>query len=53
VTKGVIEAQTIQFWCRNPRLGLAIKARACKGVAKSEARESHFMLLGVWESVKE
>jgi hypothetical protein len=30
-----------------PRQGLA------KVQAKSEARESHFMLMGVWESVKE
>jgi len=30
-----------------PKQGLA-KARA-----KSEAQESHFMLLGVWESVRE
>jgi hypothetical protein len=33
--------------CYNPSLGLG------KVQAKSEARESHFMLLGVWESVRE
>ncbi len=39
--------------CRNPSLGLVTKARVCEGVAKSEARESHFMLSGVWENVRE
>jgi hypothetical protein len=39
--------------CCNPSLGLATKARACEGVAKNETWESHFMLSGVWESVRE
>jgi hypothetical protein len=34
-------------FCRNPIFGLA------KVQANSEARESHFMLLGMWESVRE
>jgi hypothetical protein len=39
--------------CRNPSLRLATKARACKGVGQKWARESHFMLPRVQDSVKE
>jgi hypothetical protein len=39
--------------CRNPNLGLTTKARACEGVGQEWARESHFMLSGVQESVRE
>ncbi len=34
------------FYC-NFSIGLATKAKACKGVAKREVRESQFMLSGV------
>jgi hypothetical protein len=34
-------------------LGLRPKQGLTKVWAKSEARESHFMLPGVWESVRE
>ncbi len=34
-------------------LGLRSRQRLAKVWAKSEAMESHFMLLGVWESVRE
>jgi hypothetical protein len=34
-------------------LGSWPKERLAKVRVKSEARESHFMLLGVWESVRE
>jgi hypothetical protein len=33
--------------CHDSNLGFVTKARACKMRAKSEAQESHFMLLGV------
>jgi len=33
--------------CRNLSLGLATKARACKGASQEKAWESHLMLLGV------
>jgi hypothetical protein len=33
---------TLNHFGRNPNLGLATKARACKGATKSEVRESHF-----------
>jgi len=39
--------------CRNFSLGLVTKVRARKGAGKSEAWESHLMLLGVLESVRE
>jgi len=39
--------------CRNPDLGLTTKARAYEGVGQEWARESHFMLLGMQESVRE
>ncbi len=39
--------------CRNPSLGFTTKARVCKGVGQERAWESHFMLLGMQESVKE
>jgi hypothetical protein len=39
--------------CRNPNLGFTTKVRACKGASQKWAQESHFMLLGVQESVKE
>jgi hypothetical protein len=39
--------------CYNPSFGFATKARACEGVGWEEAQESHFLLLGVWESVRE
>ncbi len=38
---------TFEMRCRNPSLGLATKARACKGAGQEEARESHLMFLGV------
>jgi len=44
---------TISIFCHNPSLGLATKARVCKGASQEGARESHFMLLGVQESVRE
>jgi hypothetical protein len=34
-------------------LGLQLKQGLTKVQAESEARESHFMLLGMWESVRE
>ncbi len=34
-------------------LGLRPRQRLAKVWAKSEFQESHFMLLGMWESVKE
>jgi hypothetical protein len=44
----------IRNWCCNSSFGLMTKARVCKRVrAESEAWESHFMLLGVQESVRE
>ncbi len=39
--------------CRNSSLGLATKARACKGVGQEWTQESHFMLLGVQKSARE
>jgi hypothetical protein len=39
--------------CCNPSLGLTTKAKACKGAGQEWARESHFMFLGVQESVRE
>jgi hypothetical protein len=39
--------------CHNLNLGLVTKARACKGAGQEWARESHFMLPGVQESVRE
>jgi hypothetical protein len=38
--------------CRNSNLGFVIKARACKGASQKWAQESHFILLGVQESVR-
>jgi hypothetical protein len=38
---------------RNPSLGLTTKARVCKGAGQEWAYESHFMLMGVQESVRE
>jgi hypothetical protein len=43
----------VNYFCCNLNLGLATKARACKGVGQEEARESHFMLLGAQKSVRE
>jgi len=40
-------------FCHDPSLGIATKARACKGAGQKEAQESHLMLLGVQESVRE
>jgi hypothetical protein len=40
-------------FCHNLNLGLATKVRACKGVGQEWAQESHFMLLGVQEKVRE
>jgi len=37
----------------NPSLGLATKAKACKGASQEWARESHFMLSCVQESGRE
>jgi hypothetical protein len=45
-------SQKGKFMCRNPSLGLATKARACKGAGQEWARESHFMLQGTQESVR-
>jgi hypothetical protein len=39
--------------CCNLSLGFVTKARACKGANQEWARESHFMLLGMQESVRE
>jgi hypothetical protein len=39
--------------CRNLSLGLATKARTWKGAGQELAWESHFMLLGVQESVRD
>jgi hypothetical protein len=39
--------------CHNPNLGLTTKARAYKGVGQEWAHESHFMLPGMQESVRE
>jgi hypothetical protein len=39
--------------CCNLSLGLTTKARACKNVGQEWAWESHFMFLGVQESVRE
>ncbi len=39
--------------CRNPSLGVAIKARACKGAGQEWARQSHFMFLKMQESGRE
>ncbi len=39
--------KTQNLKCRNPSLGLTIKARVCKGASQEEARESHLMLPGV------
>ncbi len=39
--------------CCNPSLKLATKARACKGAGQEWAQESHFIFLGVQESVRE
>jgi len=39
--------------CRNPNLGLTTKAKVCGGAGQKWRWESHFMLLGVWENVKE
>jgi hypothetical protein len=40
--------------CRNPSLGLTTKAKgACKVVGQEEVQESHRMLPGMWESVRE
>ncbi len=48
-----IKSFIVSFMCRNPNLGLATKARACKGASQEWAWESHFMLSGVHESVRE
>jgi hypothetical protein len=47
------ECEGMNPQCRNPSLGLATKARVCKGAAQEWAQESHFMLQGVQESVRE
>jgi len=39
--------------CHNPNFGLTTKVRAYKGVGQKGARESHVMLPGVQESVRE
>jgi hypothetical protein len=39
--------------CRNPNLGNMTKVRACKGASQEWAEESHFMLPGVQERVRE
>ncbi len=39
--------------CYNPSLGLTTKARACKGAGQKKAQESHFILLGMQENVRE
>jgi len=39
--------------CRNPSLGLATKARACKVASQEGSQRSHLMLPGVQESVRE
>jgi hypothetical protein len=39
--------------CHSPSLGFATKARACKGAGQKWARESHLMLSGVQENVRE
>jgi hypothetical protein len=61
------ESFFVATFCRNPSLGLATKAkglqgceearesrqRHCKGVGQEDPEESHHILLGVLESVKE
>jgi hypothetical protein len=37
----------------NPNLRLVTKARACKGAGQKWAHESHFMVSGMQESVRE
>jgi hypothetical protein len=44
---------TFLCYCHNVSFGLATKARACKDAGQVEGWESHFMLLGVWENVRE
>jgi hypothetical protein len=39
--------------CRNLSLGLATKARDCKGASQERAQESHFMLPGMQKNVRE
>jgi hypothetical protein len=39
--------------CHDLNLGLTTKAKACEGANQEWSRESHFMLSGVWESVRE
>jgi hypothetical protein len=45
--------KNFHYVCHSFSLGLATKAWLAKVRAKNEVRESHFMLPGVWESVKE
>jgi hypothetical protein len=40
-------------FCCNFSLGLVTKVRACEGAGQEWSRESHFMLLGVWEAMRE
>jgi hypothetical protein len=43
----------LHLYCHNPNLGFTTKAKACKGAGEEWVRESHFMLSGVQESVRE
>jgi hypothetical protein len=40
-------------FCRNPILGLVIEARVCKVSGQKGSQESHNILPGVWEGVRE
>jgi len=42
-----------EIFCRNPSLGLMTKARVYKVVGQEGSQESHNILLGAWEGVKE
>ncbi len=49
-----LQDENEKFKCHNPSLRFATKARACEGASQEkEARESHFMLPRVQESVRE
>jgi hypothetical protein len=42
-----VQELNIARWCRNPNLGLVTRQGFTKVWAKSEAWESHFVLLGM------
>jgi hypothetical protein len=54
----IVHKQVNLIWvaihlCRDLSLGLATKVRVCEGASQEWSQESHFMLSGVWESVRE